>query len=221
MFTGLIKDIGIVKSIASNKEGKIFTIEAPALYQDIKIDDSVATNGVCLTATEITGKTFKVQAVHVTLEKTNLGNLKANDKVNLELALRPIDRLGGHFVQGHVNAVGKITSILKKGNNVEISINTERKHFKYMILEGSVTIDGISLTIARIDSKGITVSIIPHTYENTILHTKSVGDSVNIEVDMMAKYLENFMNFDRLSAKDNKNNKDNKSFDLEAWFKEQ
>jgi len=217
MFTGLIKDIGTIKSIANNKEGKVFTIEAPALYQDIQIDDSVATNGVCLTATEIKGKTFKVQAVHVTLEKTNLGNLTSGDKVNLELALRPIDRLGGHFVQGHVNAVGKVTAISKRGNNVEISINTEKKHFKYMILEGSVTIDGISLTIARIDSKGITVSIIPHTYENTILHTKSVGDSVNIEVDMMAKYLENFMNFDRLA----KNNTDNKSFDLEAWFKEQ
>ena len=197
MFTGLIKDIGTIVSIKSNSEGKEFVIRAPKLYHEIQIDDSVATNGVCLTATEIKADTFKVQAVHVTLEKTNIGKLNQGDKVNLELALRPMDRLGGHFVQGHVNGVGTIKGIHKRGDNYEISIAAPKELFRYIIQEGSIAVDGISLTVARLEAMEFTVSIIPHTYEMTILHTKKRGDSVNIEVDMMAKYLENFLKFDR------------------------
>lgn len=208
MFTGLIKDIGIIKSIIANQTGKEFVIESPKLYSEISIDDSVATNGCCLTATHIEGKTFKVQAVHVTLEKTNLGKLKLGDKVNLELALRPMDRLGGHFVQGHINGIGKIQSILQKGNNWEITINAPSDLFRYIISEGSIAIDGISLTVAKLTDHTFTVSIIPHTYENTVLHSKKIGDSVNIEVDMMAKYLENFLRHD-------------KKFSLEKWYKDQ
>jgi riboflavin synthase len=211
MFTGLIKDIGTIKSISKNAEGKEFVIETNKLASEIAIDDSVATNGVCLTATQIKGNTFKVQAVHVTLEKTNIGKLNIGDKVNLELALRPVDRLGGHFVQGHVNGTGKIKSIRPLGKNYEITLSAPNNLFKYMIPEGSIAIDGISLTIAKLTSDDFSVSIIPHTYENTILHSKKVGDSVNIEVDMMAKYLENFMHF---AKKDSK-------FDLESWYKEQ
>jgi riboflavin synthase len=208
MFTGLVKDIGTIKSIIPNSTGKEFIIAAPELYSEIQIDDSVATNGCCLTATEVTGNTFKVQAVHVTLEKTNLGKLKQGDKVNLELALRPMDRLGGHFVQGHVNGVGKIQTIKPRGNNWEITVTAPKELFKYMISEGSIAVDGISLTIAKLTDTTFTVSIIPHTYENTVLHTKKIGDSVNIEVDMMAKYLENFMRFDQ-------------KFSLEKWYKEE
>lgn len=211
MFTGLIKDIGTIKSISKNTEGKEFVIETNKLASEIAIDDSVATNGVCLTATQIKDNTFKVQAVHVTLEKTNIGKLNIGDKVNLELALRPMDRLGGHFVQGHVNGTGKIKSIRPLGKNYEITLSAPNNLFKYMIPEGSIAIDGISLTIAKLTSDDFSVSIIPHTYENTILHSKKVGDSVNIEVDMMAKYLENFMHF---AKKDSK-------FDLESWYKEQ
>lgn len=197
MFTGLIKEIGIIKSIKPNSSGKEFIIQAPQLMQEIAIDDSIATNGVCLTATELLGDAFKIQAVHVTLEKSNLGKLKEGDKVNLELALRPMDRLGGHFVQGHVNGIGRFTKILQRGDNWEMSLEAPKDLFKYMINEGSIAIDGISLTLAQVTEREITVSIIPHTYENTILHTKKIGDSVNIEVDMMAKYLENFMKFDQ------------------------
>lgn len=214
MFTGLIKDIGIIKSIHSNAEGKEFIIQSKKLYSEIQIDDSVATNGVCLTATEIKGDTFKIQAVHVTLEKTNIGSLKVGDKVNLELALRPMDRLGGHFVQGHVNGVGKVKGINPRGNNYEITMQAPAHLFKYMIPEGSIAIDGISLTISKLTSNDFSVSLIPHTFENTIFHTKKIGDSVNIEVDMMAKYLENFLKFDK-----SHNNKS--SFDLETWYKEQ
>jgi riboflavin synthase len=208
MFTGLIKDIGTIRSITPNNTGREFVIEAPQLYSEIEVDDSVATNGCCLTATKISEKTFTVQAVHVTLEKTNLGKLKIGDKVNLELALRPMDRLGGHFVQGHVNGIGKLQSVIPRGKNWEITITCPRELFKYMISEGSIAIDGISLTIARLTDTSFTVSIIPHTYENTILHTKKVGDSVNIEVDMMAKYLENFMLY-------------NQKFSLDKWYKDQ
>ena len=212
MFTGLIKDIGTIKSITSNAEGKEFIVETKKLADEIQIDDSVATNGVCLTATEIKGNTFKVQAVHVTLEKTNIGKLQVGSKVNLELALRPMDRLGGHFVQGHVNGTGKIKSIKPMGKNYEISFSTQSNLFKYMIPEGSIAIDGISLTISKLTSDEFSVSIIPHTFDNTVLHTKRCGDSVNIEVDMMAKYLENFMRF---------SNKKSSQLDLESWYKEQ
>ncbi len=201
MFTGLIKDIGTIVSVKSNSEGKEFVIKAPNLYKDIQIDDSVSTNGVCLTATEIKGEMFKIQAVHVTLEKTNIGKLKQGDKVNLELALRPMDRLGGHFVQGHVNGVGAIKSVNQRGKNWEITIDAPKELFRYIISEGSIAVDGISLTVARLREREFTVSIIPHTYENTILHTKKIGDSVNIEVDMMAKYLENFLQFDKRKSK--------------------
>tara|TARA_Y100001936_G_C16072429_1_gene671637 strand:+ start:2026 stop:2655 length:630 start_codon:yes stop_codon:yes gene_type:complete len=201
VFTGLIKDIGTIVSVKSNSEGKEFVIKAPNLHKDIQIDDSVSTNGVCLTATEIKGEMFKIQAVHVTLEKTNIGKLKQGDKVNLELALRPMDRLGGHFVQGHVNGVGAIKSVNQRGKNWEITIDAPKELFRYIISEGSIAVDGISLTVARLREREFTVSIIPHTYENTILHTKKIGDSVNIEVDMMAKYLENFLQFDKRKSK--------------------
>ena len=198
MFTGLIKDIGTIKSIRKNSEGSEIDIET-MLASDIAIDDSVATNGVCLTATSVSGSIFTVQAVHVTLEKSNLGDLKQGSKVNLELALRPIDRLGGHFVQGHINGVGKFLGSKSFGKNWELEFSAPRDLFKYMIGEGSICIDGISLTIAKLKEESFVVSIIPHTLENTTLGIKSVGESVNIEVDMMAKYLENFIKFERAS----------------------
>lgn len=196
MFTGLIKELGKIKQITTNSSGKVFKIHAPKLINDINIDDSVATNGVCLTATKVDLEHFYVQAVHVTLKKSNLSNLKVNDLVNLELALRANDRIGGHFVQGHVNDNAKITHILKKGDNWEFSFKCNINLFKYIIAEGSIAIDGISLTVFKVNHwQDFSVSIIPHTYKNTNLYTKKIGDSVNIEVDMFAKYLENFQLF--------------------------
>jgi len=214
MFTGLIKDIGTIKSINTNVEGKEFIIQSKKLNSEIQIDDSVSTNGVCLTATEIKGDTFKIQAVHVTLEKTNIGKLNVGDKVNLELALRPMDRMGGHLVQGHVNGVGKIKDINSRGKNYVITMQAPPTLYKYMIPEGSIAIDGISLTISKLTSTDFSVSLIPHSWDNTIFHSKKIGDSVNIEVDMMAKYLENFLRFD-------KQHKGKSGLDLEAWYKEQ
>ena len=195
MFTGLIKEVGSIKSITQNAEGKEIIIHAPKLISEIQIDDSVATNGVCLTATEIKGENFKVQAVHMTLEKTNIGQLRPGSKVNLELALRPMDRLGGHIVQGHVGGIGSLKKVVKRGKNYELTISFPKGLRKYFIEEGSIAIDGISLTIARLSQQELTVSIIPHTWENTTLSQKNIGESINLEVDMMAKYLENFINY--------------------------
>lgn len=202
MFTGLIQEVGTIESITTNAEGKEFVIRAPGLIKDIEIDDSVATNGVCLTATKISGDTFRVQAIHMTLEKTSVGYLKNGDKVNLELSLRPQDRIGGHFVQGHVNSMGKIKKIEKKGNNWEIEVSFPKELRKYMISEGSIALDGISLTIARLTSDSLTVAIIPHTLEKTSLSAKKVGDHLNLEVDMISKYIENFLRFDKDSRKE-------------------
>lgn len=202
MFTGLIQEVGTIDAISTNTEGKEFIIRAPSLIKEISIDDSVATNGVCLTATKITGDTFRVQAIHVTLEKTSIGHLKKGDKVNLELSLRPQDRLGGHFVQGHVNALGKILKIATTGNNWEVEVSFPQELRKYMISEGSITLDGISLTIARLTNLSLTVSIIPHTLEKTSLSSKKVGDVLNLEVDMIAKYIENFLRFNKDSQKE-------------------
>lgn len=202
MFTGLIQEVGTIQSVINNAEGKEFIIKAPLLIKDIAIDDSVATNGVCLTATKIEGETFRVQAVHVTLQKTSIGSLSTGDKVNLELSLRPQDRLGGHFVQGHVNALGKIKNISSVGKNWEIEVSFPKELRKYMISEGSITLDGISLTIARLTDTTLTVAIIPHTLEKTSLASKKVGDHLNLEVDMIAKYIENFLRFNKDSKSD-------------------
>jgi len=204
MFTGLIQEVGIIETIQTNAEGKEFVIRAPEIIKEIKRDDSVATNGVCLTGTNIQGDCFTVQAIHMTLEKTSLGHLKPKDRVNLELSLRPTDRLGGHFVQGHVNALGKIKNITKTGNNWEIEISFPQDLRKYMISEGSITLDGISLTIARLTSTTLTVAIIPHTLEKTSLSSKKIGDVLNLEVDMIAKYIENFV----MLGKDSPKNKE-------------
>ena len=202
MFTGLIQEVGTIVSVVQNTEGKEFIIKATSLIKEIQIDDSVATNGCCLTATQIKGDTFKVQAVHMTLQKTSVGMLKNGDKVNLELSLRPNDRLGGHFVQGHVNAMGQIKQIKTTGENWEIEVSIPPELRKYMISEGSICLDGISLTIAKLTPSSLTVAIIPHTLEKTTLGTKKVGDHLNLEVDMIAKYIENFLRFDGNSKKE-------------------
>ena len=195
MFTGLVKDIGTIISVEENTEGKIFEIKTN-LISEIKIDDSVAVNGCCLTATKINENSFIAQAVHVTLEKTSLGYLQVGSKANLELAMRLSDRLGGHLVQGHVNAKAKLKSIEPKGNNINLWFDIPVTQMKYIISEGSIAISGISLTVAAIVENSVMVTIIPHTWHHTNLNTLNINDEVNIEVDMMAKYLENFSKYE-------------------------
>jgi riboflavin synthase len=196
MFTGLIQALGVVQSVSENTSGKTLLIQCPELISSIAVDDSIATNGVCLTATAIQGDCFTTHAIHTTLEKTTTGGLVPGDRVNLELAMRANDRLGGHMVQGHVNAIGHISHIDTIGDNWQYSIEFSESLRKYMILEGSITIDGISLTIAALSDSQLMVSIIPHTLSRTCLRDRSVGSAVNLEVDIMAKYIENFLQCD-------------------------
>jgi len=193
MFTGLIKEIGEIKSVVTNPEGKLLGIKSRELIKEIAIDDSVSVNGACQTVVKVKGDIFYVQAVHVTLEKTTFGSLRPGNPVNLELSLRPMDRLGGHFVSGHVNGTGQITKVLSQGKNWLITVKYPKELEKYIIQEGSIAIEGISLTVAYLKKGEMTVSIIPHTYEKTTLGSKKVGDKVNLEVDLLAKYIEKLL----------------------------
>jgi len=193
MFTGLIKDQGRILRVEENLEGKVFEIETK-LAHDIHIDDSVAVNGVCLTATATTEKSFVMQAVHVTLEKTNLGFLQTDSIVNLELALKYSDRLGGHLVLGHVNGTAEVLSLEKRGENYNIWYRIPDELKKFVIKEGSIALDGISLTVADIRDNEVMVTIIPHTWNETQIHFLKPKTLVNVEVDSqavhMAKYLD-------------------------------
>jgi riboflavin synthase len=182
-----------VESIADNESGRAFSFYTPQIVDEIKVDDSIAINGVCLTATEITKNGFKAQAVHITLEKTNLGLLQVDEKVNVELSMRFSDRVGGHLVQGHVNDVAILSSIQKLGENYELWFQTPKELSRFLIKEGSVALDGISLTIADVKDDKFLVTIIPHTWEKTQLHIRSVGDKINIEVDMQARMIANYV----------------------------
>jgi riboflavin synthase len=202
MFTGLIKDIGRVINFTPNLEGAKIIIQTK-LASEINVDDSVAVNGCCLTATKVGSDYFEVQAVHVTLAKTSIGTLRPNSVCNLELALKANDRLGGHFVQGHVNGIGKLKSIKKIGNNYEMAFHVQHDQMRYLVKEGSISLDGVSLTIADLEHDQVTVSLIPHTLSFTTLGSKKIGDTVNVEVDILAKYIEKLIgpNLSLLQAK--------------------
>ena len=195
MFTGIVKDMGTVVAKIPNREGCLFTVSSPNLIDEIAVDDSVAINGVCQTVISKKKQSFNVQCVHVSLEKTSLGKLKAGDKVNLELALRMSDRLGGHVVQGHVNGTGSVKSIKRLGENRLIAFRVPKELFRYIIPEGSIAINGVSLTVAKVFSEFnvFEVSVIPHTLDVTTFGSLKVGSVVNIEIDMVAKYIENFV----------------------------
>ncbi len=195
MFTGIVKEIGKVKSLTPNSSGLSLEVYAPALIKDLEIDDSVSINGACQTVTELGGDYFRVQAVHTTLEKTTLGALSIGEDVNLELALQLQTRLGGHLVQGHVNGMGSIVTVLKKGNNYDVWVSYPPQCAPYIVKEGSITVDGISLTVADLkrEEHQLMLSIIPHTWEQTALRHRRSGALVNLEVDIIAKYVENLL----------------------------
>ncbi len=203
MFTGIIEEIGKISEVNPIPGGKKIKISALKILNDISVNDSVCVNGVCLTATEVDEQGFKVDAVGVTLEKTTLSKLQISSPVNLERSLKLSDRLGGHFVLGHVNGTGVIKEITKLGDNYFIRINLPNNMIKYLIDEGSITIDGISLTIAELKDSTIGISVIPHTWNNTTLQYKNVEDKVNIETDVLAKYVEKLTNI-KESEKKNK-----------------
>lgn len=193
MFTGLIEEVGTVKKISTNNDGKEFMIAAEKVLQDAKLGDSIAIDGVCLSVENFSDKEFSVQAVHETLRKTTLGNLQMGSKINLERAMSADGRFGGHIVQGHVDGTGTILGINHFQKSAEIEIKLSKELLKYIVSKGSVTISGISLTVAEKRQDSIVIAVIPITMKDTSLSTKGIGDSVNIETDIFAKYIENFM----------------------------
>ena len=190
MFTGIIEEIGKVSSIQPIAGGMRIKISSSKLIDGISVNDSVCVSGVCLTATKVENDGFWVDTVGATLEKTTLSKVQLSATINLELSLKLNERLGGHFVQGHTNGIGTILEINKLGENYFLKIKVEEKLEKYLIDEGSIAIDGVSLTIAELDGPDAGISIIPHTWQNTTFKFNKVGDKVNIETDVLAKYIE-------------------------------
>jgi len=195
MFTGLIEEIGSIQKIdVISGGGKQITIQANRILSDLEIDHSVAISGVCLTVTKVLNDGFNVDAVGETLKKSTLDKIRIGQKVNLERAMKLSDRLGGHIVQGHVNGIGSVIQIQQRGENWYLTVNVPAELKKYLISEGSIAIDGISLTITHLQDSEVSVSIIPHTYKNTIISGYKINQQVNIETDYLAKYVENFVN---------------------------
>ncbi|MCP2505939.1 MAG: riboflavin synthase [Nitrosopumilus sp.] len=192
MFTGIVEGIGTVNKISKitkNRSAIEMTIDLGKQVKGLKIGQSVALNGVCLTATKISKSKCIFEMIEETTKKTDLGNLKVGGVVNIERSLKAGDRLEGHFVLGHVDGVAIIKKILKKPKEVQVYFEVPKSLAKYIVKKGSITIDGISLTVVDIKKTLAYVSLIPHTIEITNFHTKKVGDKVNIETDILGKYI--------------------------------
>ena len=211
MFTGIVEEIGRIEKMTHISGGLRMNIRAEKILEDTKVNDSICIDGVCLTVTEISQNSFGVDVVGTTLDKTTFNQCHQNDFVNLERSVRLSDRVGGHLVQGHVNAVGKISELQKLGENYLLKIVVPEELEKYVIKEGSIAINGISLTIADLNKNEISISIIPHTWQNTNLRNKKTNDFVNVEVDILAKYVE------KLLSQSNSSSGKNIS---EGWLKE-
>ncbi|MBN2028808.1 riboflavin synthase [bacterium] len=190
MFTGIIEEIGRINRIGSVTEGRCFQIKAQKVLEDLLPDHSLAVNGVCLTATKVEKSFFEATAVEETLSRSTLANIKVGQPVNLERALKVGDRLGGHFVQGHVDGVGSILAITTKGKSKIIEIEIPQTLINHVIEKGSVAVDGVSLTIAAIKRNRIQIALIPYTLNHTISQFYRVENPINIEVDFLGKYIE-------------------------------
>jgi riboflavin synthase len=190
VFTGIIEELGHVMDVLPVEGGTRLRISAPGVLEDLRVGDSIAHDGVCLTVTSIEASCYCVELVAETLARSTLGDLRAGDVVNIERPLRMADRLGGHLVQGHVDAVGTISSRAPDGDGLHLRIRVPEGVLRYAVEKGSIAVDGISLTVTRVDEEILEVAIIPHTAKMTTLGRKEPGSRVNIEVDVIAKYLE-------------------------------
>jgi riboflavin synthase len=193
MFTGIIQDMGTVRKMARKGEDARIEVEAQLPLDDVKIGDSISVSGACLTVTSLGRKSFSFDVSAESLSKTTLGTLKAGDRVNLEKALRMSDFLGGHLVLGHVDCVGRIAEKTARAGSIVYGITLEAGLAKYVVAKGSITVDGISLTVNSCEGGRFYVNIIPHTAEKTTLVDKKAGDSVNIETDILGKYVEKLL----------------------------
>lgn len=195
MFTGIVEEIGRIIRIEKGANSSRLTVAGEKIFSDLKLGDSVATNGVCLTVTDFSKGIFTADVMNETLKRTNLGDLRQGSAVNLERAMVANGRFGGHIVSGHIDGTGVITKIEQDDIAVWYTIEADRKIMKYIIEKGSVAIDGISLTVAKVTDRSFSVSLIPHTAKETVLGYKKTGDTVNLENDVVGKYIEHFLIF--------------------------
>ena len=217
MFTGIVEEKGTVKSLSANTLPAKIKIECHKVLEGTNTGDSIAVNGVCLTATEITENSFTADVMNETLERSSLGSLKTGSHVNLERALSLNTRLGGHIVSGHIDGTGKISKIEMIENTYWYTVSCSDSLLKYIIEKGSIAIDGISLTVARVTHSNFQVSIIPHTLKETILMDKKAGDTVNLENDVIGKYVERLITF-KGEYTEKKESRITKAFLLENGF---
>ena len=189
MFTGIVEEVGIVSKITNNG----MTVKALRVLSDVKLGDSIAVNGTCLTAVSFSNSEFSVDLSPETMRRTSLSQLTEGSRVNLERALSASDRMGGHIVQGHVDATGRITSIKPDGDSIIFRVRIPKRLDKYIVEKGFVAVDGISLTVVKRGASSFTLAVIPYTLENTNLAVLSKGDQVNLEADILAKYVESLL----------------------------
>ncbi len=216
MFTGIVEEMGTIAGIQKGAKSAVLTIQAEKVFSDIHIGDSIALNGVCLTVTSFSGNTYTADVMNETLRRSSLGSLTIGSKVNLERAMAANGRFGGHIVSGHIDGTGTITKVEKDDNAIWYTIAAEENLMKYIVEKGSIAIDGISLTVAKRSDVDFAISMIPHTAKETVLSQKKPGDIVNLENDIVGKYIEQLMHYEKKEEK--KESRLTKEFLLRAGF---
>lgn len=196
MFTGIIEETGVIRAVQRGAKSAVLTVEAKKILEDVHIGDSIATNGVCLTVTSVRGSCFTADVMNETLRRSSLGDLTPGSRVNLERAMAANGRFGGHIVSGHIDGTGTVVSVRRDDIAVWYTIRTTPQLMRYIVEKGSIAIDGISLTVAAVETDRFSVSIIPHTAQETTLGEKRPGATVNLENDVIGKYVEKLMQKD-------------------------
>ena len=202
MFTGIIEEVGTIDKIANGSKSAVLFIKASKVLEDTKLGDSIAVNGVCLTVTSMEGDIFTADVMAETLRRSSLGSLSKGSKVNLERAMAANGRFGGHIVSGHIDGTGRIASMVREDNALWVEINASAEILKFIVMKGSIAIDGISLTVAGLAEESFSVSVIPHTGEETTLLKKGAGDIVNLENDVVGKYVDRLLNYSSSTVTD-------------------
>lgn len=218
MFTGIVEEIGTIDGISRIAASAKLSIRCHKILEDLHLGDSIAVNGVCLTVTSFGDNGFSADVMHETLDRSSLGALKPGSHVNLERAMAAGGRFGGHIVSGHIDGTGNISKLEKDANAIWYTINCDNRLLRYIIEKGSIAIDGISLTVAKVSSSGFSVSIIPHTLDETILSEKKAGDTVNLENDCIGKYVERLMQFKDSPQREINDSKITEDFLIENGF---
>lgn len=196
MFTGIIEETGVIRAVQRGAKSAVLTVEAKKVLEDVHIGDSIATNGVCLTVTSVRGDCFTADVMNESLRRSSLGDLKPGSRVNLERAMAANGRFGGHIVSGHIDGTGTVVSVRRDDIAVWYTVRTTPQLMRYIVEKGSVAIDGISLTVAAVETDRFSVSVIPHTAQETTLSEKRPGATVNLENDVIGKYVEKLMQKD-------------------------